>query len=143
MEQAHSRVPRIAAQDAVARLRRGEPIVFVDARREVEWRDAFEKLPGAVRLAPEGADETLPIIRRGETAVVYCTCPFEASSVAAADYLRGHGYQSVYVLFGGLPAWHLAQGPLEPARALRSMVEARVMEPPRVMEPRRRAVSRS
>ena len=120
-------VPRIAAKDALARLRRGEPLVFVDARREVEWRSAFEKLPSAVRLAPDGADETLPIIKRGQTAVVYCTCPYEASSVAAAEYLRSHGFHDVYVLYGGLPAWHLAQGPFEPVRALRAMAEAYVM----------------
>jgi rhodanese-related sulfurtransferase len=129
MEQVHCSVPRIAAEEALARLRRGEPLVFVDARREVEWRRAYEKLPGAVRLAPDGADETLPIIRRGQTAVVYCTCPCEASSVVAAEHLRAHGYHSVYVLFGGLPAWHLAQGPVEPVRAARPVPPARVAAP--------------
>ena len=131
MEQLHSSVPRIAAEEALARLRRGEPLVFVDARREVEWRRAYEKLPDAVRLAPDGADETLPIIRRGQTAVVYCTCPYEASSVSAAEFLRAHGYHSVYVLFGGLPAWHLAQGPLEPVRAARPTAAVRVAAAPR------------
>ena len=137
MEQVNFRVPRIAAQDALARLRRGEPVVFVDARREVEWRGAFEKLPGAVRLAPDGADETLPIIRRGETAVVVLHVSLRSVERRRGRLPRAHGYQSVYVLFGGLPAWHLAQGPLEPARALRSMVDARALEP------RRRAASRS
>ena len=120
-------VPRIAAEEALARLRRGEPLVFVDARREVEWRRAFGKLPGAVRLAPDGADETLPIIRQGQTVVVYCTCPYEASSIAAAEYLRSHGCHDVCVLYGGLPAWHLAQGPIEPVRPPSSSAAAHVM----------------
>jgi rhodanese-related sulfurtransferase len=136
MERAYVGVPRIAAEEALVRLRRGEPIVFVDARREVEWRKALEKLPGAVRLAPRGADETLPIIRRGQTAVVYCTCPYEASSVAAAEHLRAHGCPNVYVLYGGLPAWHLAQGPVEPVRMLARTLEPRTAEPQAVVSRR-------
>jgi rhodanese-related sulfurtransferase len=119
MARAFMNIPRIAAAEALRRLRSGEPIVFVDARREIEWRNADERLPGAVRLAPEGSDETLPIIRRSQTAIVYCTCPLEASSEAAAERLVAHGCENVYVLYGGLPAWELAQGPLEPGRAAR------------------------
>lgn len=111
------RVPRISAEQALWRLRRGESLAFVDARREVEWRTAVDKLPGAVRLAPDGMDETLPLIRRDRTAVVYCSCPEERSSVAAANYLLHHGCTNLQVLYGGLAAWRLAQGPMEPARA--------------------------
>jgi rhodanese-related sulfurtransferase len=107
-------VTRIGAEEALSRLRRGEPIAFIDARREEEWRCATEKLPGAVRLAPDRADETLPIIPRGHTAIAYCTCPAEASSVAAAELLFAQGYAGVHVLYGGLAAWRLAGGPMEP-----------------------------
>jgi rhodanese-related sulfurtransferase len=126
MARAFVSIPRIAAEEALARLRRGERIVFIDARREVEWRKALQKLPGAVRLAPDGTDETLPIIRRNQTAVVYCTCPLEASSEVAAEHLLAHGVENVYVLYGGLPAWELAQGPLEPGRAALRGVAPRV-----------------
>jgi rhodanese-related sulfurtransferase len=128
MARAFVNIPRIAADEALRRLRAGEPIVFVDARREVEWRNAVEKLPGAVRLAPEGTDETLPIIKRTHTAIVYCTCPLEASSEAAAEHLLAHGVGNVYVLYGGLPAWQLAQGPLEPGRAARRATAPRLDE---------------
>ena len=126
MDRAFVSIPRIAAAEALARLRSGEAIVFVDARRELEWRTALERLPGAVRLAPDGTDETLPIIRRNQIAIVYCTCPLEASSEVAAEHLLGHGIENVYVLFGGLPAWRLAQGPVEPRRATRRVVAPRV-----------------
>jgi rhodanese-related sulfurtransferase len=116
------RVPRISAPQAIWRLQRGEPLAFVDARPEVEWRTAVDKLRGAVRLAPDDMDETLPLIRRGQTAVVYCTGPEERSSVAAADYLIHHGCPNVQVLHGGLAAWRLAQGPVEPARAASRLV---------------------
>jgi rhodanese-related sulfurtransferase len=104
---------RIGVVEAVGRLLRGEPIVFVDARREEEWRRAMDKVPGAVRLPP-GADETLPIIPAGHTAVVYCTCPGEASSLAAGRLLAARGYEDVRVLNGGLTAWRLSGGPTEP-----------------------------
>jgi rhodanese-related sulfurtransferase len=107
-------VTRIGAEEVLARLRRGEPIVFIDARREEEWKRATEKLPGAVRLAPDRADETLPIIPPGYTAVAYCTCPAEASAVGAAELLFAQGYDDVHVLYGGLAAWRLAGGPMEP-----------------------------
>ena len=107
-------VTRIGAEEVLSRLRRGEPIVFIDARREEEWKAATEKLPGAVRLAPDRADETLPILRRGYTAVVYCASAAEGSSVTAAELLFAQGYDDVHVLYGGLAAWRLAGGPMEP-----------------------------
>jgi rhodanese-related sulfurtransferase len=106
-------VTRIGAEEVLYRLHRGERIAFVDARREPEWRQAEEKLPGAVRLAPERADDTLPLIPPGRTIVAYCTCPAEASSIGAAELLKASGYGDVYVLFGGLRAWRVAGGPLE------------------------------
>lgn len=107
-------VRRIGAGEALARLLRGEPIVFVDARREDVWPHATDRLPGAVRLAPNRADETLPIIPVGHTAITYCTCHDEASSLAAAELLASRGYEDVCVLEGGLSAWRLAGGPTEP-----------------------------
>jgi rhodanese-related sulfurtransferase len=126
MARAFLNIPRMAAAEALTRFRSGEPIVFVDARREVEWRNAVERLPGAVRLAPEGTDETLPIIKRSHTAIVYCTCPLEGSSEVAAEHLLAHGCENVYVLYGGLQAWQLAQGPVEPGRAARRAMAPRV-----------------
>jgi rhodanese-related sulfurtransferase len=107
-------VTRIGAGETLSRLGRGEPIAFVDARREDVWRRATEKLPGAVRLAPDRMDETLPIIPAGHTVVVYCTCKAEASSLAASELLAARGYEDVHVLYGGLGAWRLAGGPMEP-----------------------------
>jgi rhodanese-related sulfurtransferase len=107
-------VTRIGAGETLSRLRRGHPIAFVDARREDVWRRAREKLPGAMRLAPDRMDETLPMIPAGRTIVVYCTCKAEASSLAAAELLAARGYEDVHVLYGGLGAWRLVEGPMEP-----------------------------
>jgi len=105
---------RVTADEVLARLDRDEPIAFVDARREEEWRRADEKLPGAVRLAPDGDDETLPLIRPGRSVVTYCTCAHEASAAKIAELLIARGYEDVHPLHGGMEAWRQAVGPLEP-----------------------------
>ena len=104
---------RIAAQEVLARMAHREPIVFVDARREDEWRKATETLPGALRLAPRPQDETLPIIPRGRSVVTFCTCAHEASSARVAELLMAHGLTDVHPLYGGLQAWRRAGGPLQ------------------------------
>ena len=105
--------PRITAEEVLTRLGRGEPIVFVDARREEEWRVATDKVRGALRLGPV-EDETLPIIPPGRAIVTYCTCEHEASSAQVAELLIARGLADVHPLYGGMAAWRLAGGPLEP-----------------------------
>lgn len=105
--------PRVTVDEVLMRLDRGEPIAFVDARREEEWRRSDEKLPGAVRLAPEGDDETLPMIRPGQAIVTYCTCHHEASAASVAELLIARGYADVHPLYGGMEAWRHADGPMD------------------------------
>ena len=104
-------VTRIGAVETLARLLRGEPIVFVDARREEVWRHATDRLPGAVRLAPDRADETLPIIPVGHTAITYCTCHGEVSSLAAAGLLASRGYEDVRAPEGACGRMASRRGP--------------------------------
>jgi rhodanese-related sulfurtransferase len=107
---------RVTAEEVIARMDRGEPIVFVDARREDAWRSSGEALPGAVRLNPEGmaTDDTLPVIPVGRSVLTYCTCPDEASSVRVAKLLARRGYSDVHPLHGGFVAWRRAGGRLVP-----------------------------
>jgi rhodanese-related sulfurtransferase len=105
--------PRIAAEEVLARLGRGEPIVFVDSRREDEWRSAIDTLPGALRLTP-ARDETLPIIPLGRAVVTYCASEHEAASAQVAELLIARGFADVHPLYGGMVAWRLAGGPLVP-----------------------------
>jgi rhodanese-related sulfurtransferase len=105
---------RVTADEILARLDRNEPIAFVDARREEEWRRSDKKLPGAVRLAPDGQDETLPMIPPGRSVVTYCTCAHEASAAKVAELLLARGYEDVHPLHGGMDGWQHAGGALEP-----------------------------
>jgi len=107
---------RVTADEVMARLGRGEPIVFVDARNEETWEESSEKLPGALRLSPQVKDveETLPIIPRDRSVITYCTCPHEESAARVARFLIARGYSDVHPLYGGLEAWRRAGGALEP-----------------------------
>ena len=106
--------PRVTVDEILARLDRGEQIAFVDARREQEWRSSSQKLPGAVRLSPEGNEETLPLIAPDRAVVTYCTCAHEASAAKVAEMLMARGHKDVHPLHGGFNAWREADGPLEP-----------------------------
>ena len=107
---------RVTADEVMARLGRGEAVVFVDARRDDAWSEAHEKLPGAVRLGPDDVarDDTLPILPVHRSIITYCTCPHEASSAKVAKLLASRRYTDVHPLYGGLEAWRRAGGALVP-----------------------------
>lgn len=107
---------RITADDVLTRLARGEPLVFVDARREAEWHRSDEKLPGAYRVPPDALDQadTLPMIPRGRGIITYCTSPYEGSAARVAEILIVRGYSDVHPLHGGMEAWRRAGGTFSP-----------------------------
>ncbi len=107
---------RVTADEVAVRMGRGEPILFVDARSEEDWRRSPEKLPDAVRFSTDGlaAGDTFPIFPRGRCIVTYCTAPHEEASARVAQLLVTRGYTDVHPLHGGLEAWRRAGGPLSP-----------------------------
>lgn len=106
-------VSRVTVDEVLARIERGEPILFVDARNEQAWTESDVKLPGAVRVEAERVGEHLAEIPKGRSIVVYCTCPHEESASKVAQPLIQQGYEDVHVLHGGLEAWKKAGGTLE------------------------------
>jgi rhodanese-related sulfurtransferase len=64
---------RISAEDAKARLARGEPIVFLDSRNPTAWAESDVKLPGAIRVEADRVRDHLSEIPRGRPIVAYCT----------------------------------------------------------------------
>jgi rhodanese-related sulfurtransferase len=87
------------------RLDDGEPILFVDARREEAWQDSSEKLPGAVRVPPDAVDENARHVAKNRPILIYCTCPHEKSSSKVAQRLADLGFSDVAVLVGGMDEW--------------------------------------
>jgi rhodanese-related sulfurtransferase len=102
-------VPRITKEDLKLRLEAGAPPVLVDARLKYPYEHSTVKLPGAVRLPPDGNPSGLP---RDREIVVYDSDPNElASSHVAAELIR-RGYRAV-ALKGGIGDWLTANLPTE------------------------------
>ena|SRR5688572_17006931 len=105
---------RVTIDEVKARMDRGEEFTFVDARNPKAWEEADTKLPAALRVPDEGAEQHFSEVSHERTVITYCTCPHEASAASVAQKLSASGYKNVHPLFGGLEAWEKAGLPLEP-----------------------------
>lgn len=73
MESTDITVDRVTADEVKARLDRGEPIAFLDARNPTAWGEADTKLPGALRVPADEAERRLDEVPRDRAVVTYCT----------------------------------------------------------------------
>jgi rhodanese-related sulfurtransferase len=64
---------RITAEELKERMARGENFTFVDTRNPKAWAEAETKLPGAIRVPAEEAEQHLDKIPKDRTAITYCT----------------------------------------------------------------------
>jgi rhodanese-related sulfurtransferase len=111
LEHARRSVPELTAQEAKARLDRGEFDLILDVRESEEWQKG--RLPGAVH-APRGmlefhADPSTKYARSEITsrreANVLIACASGCRSLLAAETLQRMGYRRVASLAGGLAEW--------------------------------------
>lgn len=66
-------VTRVTADEIQERMRRGEPLVFIDARNAQAWGAAQTQLPGAIRVPAEEIEQHLSEIPRDRAIITYCT----------------------------------------------------------------------
>jgi hypothetical protein len=66
-------VTRITTDEVRERMKRGEPIVFVDARSAESWGKADSQIAGSVRVPPDDVAGHLSTIPQGRAIVTYCT----------------------------------------------------------------------
>ena len=102
---ADHRVPRITADELRAKLATEESPVIIDLRSEGA-RQVAPGIPGAIHLAVDelvGRQLELP---RDRDVILYCACPWDASSVEGTRRLRQSGFTRVWALAGGLGAWN-------------------------------------
>ena len=64
---------RVTADEVLERMRRGEPLAFLDTRNPQAWGAARTKLPGAIRVPADEVGEHLPSIPRDRAVISYCT----------------------------------------------------------------------
>jgi rhodanese-related sulfurtransferase/DNA-binding transcriptional ArsR family regulator len=95
----------ISADELLARIRAGEPLVMVDVRPTEEYQAAH--IAGAVSIPLEELDQRLRELPRNREIVAYCRGPYCAFAPAAVRTLREHGYVARH-LAEGLPEWSAA-----------------------------------
>jgi rhodanese-related sulfurtransferase len=116
-------VPRITKEDLKQRLEAADASVkplIIDVRLKYPYEHSTFRLPGAVRVAPGGGDQS--ILPRDRDIVAYDSDPDElVSARVAADLIR-RGYKAC-ALKGGIADWLGANYPVE-AREATSRVAA-------------------
>src|ERR1700716_2821460 len=102
----------ISADELLARLRAGEPLVMVDVRPTAEYRAGH--VAGAVSIPIDELEQRLLELPRDREIVAYCRGPYCAFAPEAVRILREHGYAARY-LTDGLPEWEAAGKSIEAA----------------------------
>jgi len=92
----------ISADELLARLRAGTPLVVVDVRPAEEYQAAH--IAGAVSIPLEELERRLRELPSEREVVAYCRGPYCAFAAEAVRTLRDHGYAARY-LTDGLPEW--------------------------------------
>ena len=64
---------RVTIDELKERLDRGEQFAFVDTRNPKAWAEAEKKLPGAIRIPADEAEQHLGEIPKDRTVITYCT----------------------------------------------------------------------
>ena len=89
----------------------GDAITIVDLRNTFEWHEG--RIPGSLTLTAKELDNFVPTAPEAEM-ILYCSCPNEVSSAAAATLrLKRRGLKSIRPLEGGFPLWAQLGFPVE------------------------------
>jgi rhodanese-related sulfurtransferase/DNA-binding HxlR family transcriptional regulator len=102
----------ISADELLARLQAGEPLVMVDVRPTAEYQAAH--VAGAVSIPLEELEQRLRELPRDREIVAYCRGPYCAFAPEAVRTMREHGYTARH-LAEGLPEWSAAGHTVESA----------------------------
>jgi membrane protein DedA with SNARE-associated domain/rhodanese-related sulfurtransferase len=96
------RMSRITVHELFRLRQEGAAVLLVDARSGASrMRDGI--IPGAIAF--EALLENSAEGRRGGEAIVYCSCPNEATAARIARKLMNMGFHPVRPLLGGIHAW--------------------------------------
>jgi membrane protein DedA with SNARE-associated domain/rhodanese-related sulfurtransferase len=105
-------IARIAPSELRQRIESGETVTILDLRNTFEWREG--RIPGALSIADEELDTFVSTIAETGMLILYCSCPNEISSAAAAAVkLKRRGVKLIHTLEGGFPLWKRLGFPVE------------------------------
>jgi membrane protein DedA with SNARE-associated domain/rhodanese-related sulfurtransferase len=107
------RMSRISVQELRRAMMEGKHPLVVDVRSNTSRRLDARIVPGALLADLGCVDRTIRDVPLDHELVIYCNCPNEATSAAAAKLLMTQGYRHVRPLQGGLDAWTAAGYPVQ------------------------------
>lgn len=64
---------KVSAHEVKARMERGDPLVFIDARNAKAWDESPVKMPGAIRVPADEVDRHLQEIPHNRPIIPYRT----------------------------------------------------------------------
>lgn len=91
-----------------------EEVMFIDVRKDKDW--AAGRIPGAehIELKKIFSEKTLSeFVKKGQDVVIYCNGPKCMRSSKASVKAVEWGFKKVHYFRGGLPAWKIANYPVE------------------------------
>jgi rhodanese-related sulfurtransferase len=120
----YRKISMISAEEARLKYD-GRTALFIDAREPVEYEQG--RIPGAVNIPAEpesislqGIKANFDLLQGPRELVIYCSARSCESSETLARRFIHMGYsKTLYIIEGGLPAWHERNFPLEIARERR------------------------
>jgi rhodanese-related sulfurtransferase len=90
----------ITAQELKQRLDKGERIVILDARHDLNG----QIIKSALHVPADKLEEWAKNVDKKTVIVTYCTCPHDEAAEAEVKSLLGWGYENAYSLKGGMNA---------------------------------------
>ena len=106
-------VRRISIAEAKAEFESGKAVI-VDVRGEAVYK--LGHIKGSKLIAMNEMVARSSELPKDKTIILYCSCPSEQSSVAAAQMLKAKNIENTAALVGGYPAWQAAGYPVEEAK---------------------------
>ena len=104
----------ISPDDLHALLASGGEVALFDVRLPLDLLSNSVIIPGAQRLAPAEVIANPALIPGDRDAVVYCTCPSDATSRSVLVRARAKGIRRIRFLRGGLDGWKSRGYPVVP-----------------------------
>ncbi len=103
-------IQRISIAEAKAQFESGKAVI-IDVRGEPVYK--LGHIRGSSQIPMNEIAAQASELPKDKTIILYCSCPAEHSSVAAAQILKAKGIDNTAALVGGYPAWQAAGYPIE------------------------------
>ena len=111
-------VEMITAAELKAKVVNTEPVTIIDVRSSEGYAASPTTVKGAIhfkvrKIKSRLAFPPLKDLPRDREIAIYCACPNDQSSIAAAQILKASGFTRVRVLKGGWHEWMRVSGPVQ------------------------------